>query len=482
VNETKLYGFFALNSVAPDVAAEHLLEKGPAYAKTDESAGRAGGKRDWPTFRQNTARAGVAQTELSEELRPRWMVKVPSATAPVVAKGRVFIASRDTHSVYALDARAGTTLWTFTAGGRIDSPPTYNEGRVLFGSVDGWVYCLAAETGDLSWKFRAAPQEKLTVAFGQIESLWPVPGNILVVNQTAYFVAGRQSFLDGGLYLFGLDVNNGSKKYETRISGPFGEDGESVFDEKNQRQIKGNKSDILVSDGELIYLRHMAFHQDLTPAEQARDHLLSVSGFLDSAGHHRSYWTIAPRLIYDTNIADYIDADLLVFDAEQAFGTRISKSNRGPESFDVRQRGFMLFSMTHDKTRAAELRQKQVAAKRGKKLNTTAKRNLSSLARSRSSYFMDWEIGIPVNGKAMIKSGEVLLIAGTRGEFPEDDLYRAVEGRSGGVLVVCSCADGAIQATFDLESPPVWDGMAAAGGNLYVSLASGHLQCWGQEG
>ena len=71
-------------------------------------------------------------------------------------------------------------------------------------------------------------------------------------------MAGRQSFLDGGLYLFGLDIATGQIKCETRIEGPYGDDGESILDVAQGKdapwrvftQIKGNQSDILVADAD----------------------------------------------------------------------------------------------------------------------------------------------------------------------------------------------------------------------------------------
>ena len=80
------------------------------------------------------------------------------------------------------DAATGETAWTFSADGRIDSPPTYYRGRLLFGSRDGWVYCLRAADGALIWRFRAAPVDRRLVAFEQVESAWPVHGSVLVDN------------------------------------------------------------------------------------------------------------------------------------------------------------------------------------------------------------------------------------------------------------------------------------------------------------
>lgn len=60
-----------------------------------------------------------------------------------------------------------------------------------------------------------------------------------------------------------------------------------------------------------------------------------------------------------------------------------------------------------------------------------------------------------------------------------DPLAEALEARHGGRLLVVSAKDGQTAATYDLESPPVFDGMAAAGGRLYVSTKSGQVVCIG---
>lgn len=476
-NETKLYGFYALHGRAPIVRSENPLEHGPAYGKRTMASVK---KDDWPTYRRDATRSACTQTELPSNLAPLWSAAVSTPTAPVVAAGRVLVAAKDAHTLYSLRVSDGTTAWTFTAGGRIDSPPTVANGFVVFGSTDGWVYCLDANSGMLAWRFRAAPEALTTIAFGQMESLWPVSGSALVRNDTVYVVAGRHSFLDGGLFLYGIDLRTGRKKYEAVIAGPVGEDGESILD---GRQIKGNRSDILVSEGDLIYLRHMAFTPEMKLVEKGQDHVLTVSGLLDDSGHHRSYWTIAPRLIYDTSIADYIDADLLVKDGPSVFGTRISASNRGPEVFDARTRGFMLFALTHDSERAAALREQRIAAitKGRGKLNKVANRNIGALRRSKSNYALDWQRSVQINGKAMIKARNCLVIAGTPNEFPEDNFYRAVEGRAGGVLIMVSIADGSPYKTTRLEAPPVWDGMAAANGRLYIATVDGKVVCLGEK-
>jgi outer membrane protein assembly factor BamB len=65
-----------------------------------------------------------------------WQAQVGgSASACTIAGGRVFAAAIDEHRVVALNAADGTRLWDFTAGGRVDTPPTVDGDRVAIGSI-----------------------------------------------------------------------------------------------------------------------------------------------------------------------------------------------------------------------------------------------------------------------------------------------------------------------------------------------------------
>jgi outer membrane protein assembly factor BamB len=60
---------------------------------------------------------------------------------------------------------------------------------------------------------------------------------------------------------------------------------------------------------------------------------------------------------------------------------------------------------------------------------------------------------------------------------PEDDPYGALEGRKGATLWAVATADGQKLAEVPLPSPPVFDGMAAAGGRLVLSTTDGTVVC-----
>ena len=76
---------------------------------------------------------------------------------------------------------------------------------------------LARPDGQLVWRLRAAPLDERIVAYGQVESPWPIPGSVLVIDDVAYFAAGRQSFADGGILVFAVDPSTGTQHWVRRL-------------------------------------------------------------------------------------------------------------------------------------------------------------------------------------------------------------------------------------------------------------------------
>jgi hypothetical protein len=124
------------------------LQKGPAYADSPNRQSPIGNRQseDWPTYRHDAKRSGVATILMPEAVTNRWHVRLRGRlTPPVVAAGQLIVAENDVHTIHVLDAETGAALWHYTAGGRIVSPPTIYETTVLFGSADGRVSCLGAK-------------------------------------------------------------------------------------------------------------------------------------------------------------------------------------------------------------------------------------------------------------------------------------------------------------------------------------------------
>jgi len=89
-----------------------------------------------------------------------------------------------------------------------------------------------------------------------------------------------------------------------------------------------------------------------------------------------------------------------------------------------------------------------------------------------------WSVQIPLRARAVVLAGKNLFVAGPPDVIDEDDPLGAFEGRGGGLLWAVSTADGKKLAEYPLESPPVFDGLIAAGGRLYLTTTDGRLSCW----
>ena len=68
----------------------------------------------------------------------------------------------------------------------------------------------------------------------------------------------------------------------------------------------------------------------------------------------------------------------------------------------------------------------------------------------------------------MVAGNKHLAVAGPPAELQQDDPWASFEGRAGGKLQILDSETGKPLTQVDLDAPPVWNGMAAAGGRLYV--------------
>jgi len=521
--ESKLFGFNALAPAAPAATVttppsdDARLEKGPAYEAVGGKPEAGGREDEWPTYRHDPARSGGTKAAVPSELKLAWQADVGGRlSAVVVAGGKLLVASIDAHAVHALDAATGKAAWAFTAGGRVDSPPTAWQGRVLFGCADGWVYCLRAADGALAWRFRAAPQDLRIGAFEQLESPWPVSGSVLVQNGVASFVAGRSMFLDGGLRLIRLDAATGKKLSEAVLDERDPESGGNL-----QVHVKGLDMpvalpDVLSSDGKFLYMRSQRFDLEgkriEIPPRLATDqtgegaHLFSCIGFLDDTWFHRGYWLYGRSFTSGwggwfraARYAPYGRILAVGDDAVYGYG-------RKPEflaNADVLE--YRLFAAAKAADDAA---MKRVTAAAGRIDATTPRRSANAADWKARSRFPDadltaastkWVHNQPsVVARAMVLADKMLFVAGPPDVVDERRAIRlpdekdvqeglarqaaALAGKLGARLWAVSAADGKPVARYKLDAVPVHDGMAAAGGKLFIATLDGKVLCLAADG
>jgi len=506
--ESKLNGF---NALAPKRDEERAsrgerdqaprLQRGPAFGPLATRHSPLATSPNWPTYRHDAARSGRTDAAVPTTLERSWQAELGGKlTSPVIADGKVFVAQVDAHTVHALDAESGEPAWSFTAGGRVDSPPTIHRGLALFGCADGWVYCLRAADGELAWRFRAAPEERRVVAYNQLESVWPVHGNVLVDDGSAYFVAGRSVFLDGGMYLYKLDAVTGKKLAELRMDDRDPETGLEPQDTIRGTHMKGALPDVLSSDGTSIYMRHKRFDRNLSEQEENVPHLYSSVGFVDDSWWHRTYWLVGSSMRSGYGgwpvVGRQVPAGrILALDESSVYGFgRDHYVNHGshvgvdgttifhfrPDRFPgSRLISYRLFAMDRNAPTAKPVQAKPAAkpaqAKRAAK--PTAKQRRRQPAAPPKTY--RWTKEPPLLVRAMVLAGETLFVAGPPDGGELADLPAALEGKRGGLLQAVSTADGGKLAEYPLDAPPVFDGLAAARGRLYLVAQDGKVVCLG---
>jgi len=511
--QAKLSGFCALaparessrNASLPRKPATRL-QRGPAYNKIANRKSQIENANDWPTFRHDGARSGFTQTSVPADLKPAWKTALGGRlSAPVLAGGKLLVASIDTHTVHALDADSGEQLWSYTAGGRVDSPPTVYDGRVLFGSADGYVYCLGASDGALVWRFRAGPQDRRMTSFEQVESLWPVHGSVLVREGVVYCIAGRSMFLDGGLRYLRLDAKTGRKFGETIFDEHDPKTGENLQAHVKVRNMPVGLPDVLSTDGRYLYMRSQRFDFDgnrynLAPhsgkdAEQGAVqkgegvHLFSPTGFLDGTWWHRSYW------LYGRSFAEGAGGwqqagrfapggRIMVVGDSNVYGF-----GRKPMYFQWRTPlEYHLFAASRD----PELVREPIGRPlKGKSAKGKLRRQMIQHPRHK------WSHSVPILARAMVLADRTLFIAGPPDVVDEEQAFRdvgdpdaqaklaaqdaAMAGAEGASLWAVSADDGEKLAEYRLDSLPVFDGLIAAANRLYLVATDGSVLSFAED-
>ncbi len=495
--ESKLYGFWAFSAEQPAVraarqAATQLarLRKGAAYGTKSVAASMEGA---WPQLRGSALRSGVATTVLPAELKRTWTVRLGGALTQAVAAGdRVVAATVDAGIVHCLDAATGRIAWQYAAGSRVDSAPALYRGLVLFGSADGRVTCLRLSDGEVVWTFLAAPAHMNTVAFDQVESLWPVHGSVLVLNDVAYVSAGRSTWLDGGIDLYGLDPASGqvvcSTRWESRhpTIGEAKAQQDAKFVQRVSQNVAdyrthlepdrsdafsmrgGTKSDVLVSDGTNVFLHQAKFNAKLQRQEDLTRHLFSTSSLLDGTENHRSHWVLGTG---DFSLVPVAYSWIANGGGRRSPGMAVPRglmmAFSGQAIWNVRRRGGK-YTLQQMANTPFDLNEKPQPDFRKREPG--------------ESDGVKWQQPLAVRPRAILKAGTHLILATAPATIPDSDPAAAYEGRQGGMIWVANATDGAKLAEYLIPAPVRWDGLAAAHGRLFASLTDGTLVCLGAEG
>lgn len=188
-----------------EMEAARPVEQGPAFGQGAEVTVASDA---WPQSHHDAERSAWTSGALPERLTELWQQPVPGAGEPVSAHGLVFVSQPELGGVRALHAATGKETWRATFGSRVQTPAIW-RGLCLVACSDGWLYALSIKDGRLAWRTRCAPREQRMVAFGRVESSWPIEGSPMVDGDVVVVSAGRTSQSDGGVTVLAIEAATG---------------------------------------------------------------------------------------------------------------------------------------------------------------------------------------------------------------------------------------------------------------------------------
>jgi hypothetical protein len=243
-----------------------------------------------------------------------------------------------------------------------------------------------------------------------------VHGSILVLNNTAFFAAGRQSEVDGGIFLYAVDVRSGEIAWQRQIVR------ERSLEQTNRGAIDNEMNDVLSSDGETIYMYRTSYDiRTGEPCGPTSDYLWGgTTGWLDDMTLPPYGWKHEfqrqRRLRKVDRRKAVVAGSVLVRSGDKVFGL----NNDRDEIFCSTRKNVRVWTKT---------------------------------------------ISPGDSPKAILQAGALIVVAAVPGD----------EDSTPGELWIYSANEGTRRATISLPSPPSFDGLAAAEGAVCVATQDGKV-------
>ena len=169
---------------------------------------------DWSMFMSDPEHSAEGAGPTNLKLKWRFQTDAQIVSQPTFADGVGYFGSLD-GNIYAVDANTGTEIWAFETEYQVASSVAVVNGRVYTGADDGNIYCLNAATGAKIWETYAGGVTKNLLGAGTYLNIAPpVRSSPMVFGGRVYVAA-----LDGNLYC--LNTNNGAQIWKFETEGPI---------------------------------------------------------------------------------------------------------------------------------------------------------------------------------------------------------------------------------------------------------------------
>jgi hypothetical protein len=311
-------------------------------------------------------------------------------------------------------------------------------------------------------------------------------------------------YLDGGLRFLAVDVATGKVLSENVMDEVDPTTGDLLQFKMRSRNLTAANPDLLSMVGDDIYMKSQRFGKDgkrpvvvapSNPGAQLGEdvHLFAPGGFLDGTGFHRVHMlygkTYTGGAAANHAASRFAPAGtLMAYDEEKVFAfSRLPHLHRW-----VRELEYHVYSV--DKEKRKRPRKRKSGAEKDPEPETKDVLPLYTKASGKEEAAIRASLGSSVlvfvwsrhdpdyYAQAMVLAGDRLFVAGPPAMRNEDtpEALERWHGSKGGLLRGINKVDGSRTTALDLKAPPVWDGMAAARGKLFLVLTDGRVICLGK--
>ncbi len=318
---------------------------------------------------------------------------------------------------------------------------------------------MRADTGELVWRLQAAPTNERIVAYGQVESPWPVPGAVLIIDDIAYFAAGRQPLADGGILVFAIDPMTGERYWVHRIDS---------IPQKGDYENSGlefDPFDILHQEGDHITMSRWLISRDGKKMQVDKwNAFAQLNTGKGTAYVPRGSWNYGARHVHRF-AGEARRRPLAVFRDNVVFSSLNGTT-------DVFRRDFSIKDGEKFSSKWITGWEASGTARKGGKPYRTYR--LAEKASWTSDLFTpgDEKAKAKPYGTQLFNDLHAMALAG------DDQLFVA---HKDGRLKSISTKDGTVRTETNVPQP-AWDGMALAGKRLYLTTQTGELICLGDRG
>ncbi len=162
---------------------------------------------DWPMFGKDPTHMAEGSGPTNIQVKWKFLTGGAVISSPAVVSDVVYFGSND-GNIYAVKANTGEKIWNFSTGFKVMSSPAVVGGKLYTGTDSGSLFCLDANTGTQLWKTPTGGVTFSSVNVGPIIKSSPT-----VISDKVYVGA-----LDNKTYC--INANNGEIIWTFDCGGP----------------------------------------------------------------------------------------------------------------------------------------------------------------------------------------------------------------------------------------------------------------------